>query len=62
MNETITITCYGETETWTDREKAKAFYLNCMANSEGSEQNRYAAIYTQLCMGFAQCSDEQDDE
>jgi len=54
----IHITCYGETETWTDREQAKAFYLEGMMNSEGSERDRYTDIYTQLCEGLTECSDE----
>lgn len=31
-----------------------------MAGSEGSEQERYATIYTQLCLGMTECSDEVD--
>ena len=60
MKEQIQITCYGKTETWTDREKAKAFYLEGIMNSEGSERDRYTDIYTQLCEGFSKCSDEED--
>lgn len=58
--ERIKITCYNEIETWTDREKAKEFYLLCMMNSEGSEKERYCNIYIQLCSGQTECNDEVD--
>lgn len=58
--EEIRITCYCETETWTDREKAKAFYMEAMANSEGSERERYTNIYMQLCEGRTDCNDEEE--
>ncbi len=53
----VTITCYGKTEKM-EREKAKKFYLDCMKNSEGSEQERYTNIYTQLMDGATVCFDE----
>jgi len=56
--EEISITCYGQTEVWTSREKAKAFYLKAMAGSEGSEHERYSNIYMQLCLGLCVCGDE----
>lgn len=55
--EVIKITCYDITETWENRETAKDFYLNCMLNSEGSEQERYTNIYLQLCQGYTNCKD-----
>lgn len=57
--ETIEITCYGSKEIWHDREKAKEFYLLGMNECEGSEKERYAAIYCQLCNGQIICSDEE---
>lgn len=56
--EKIKITCYGKTEIWADREKAKLFYLDCMANSEGAERDRYVNIYLQLMSGETECFDE----
>lgn len=58
MKEEIKITCYGKTETWENREKAKAFYFECMISSEGAERDRYVNIYTQLCLGYVECRDE----
>ena len=42
--EQITTICYGK----------------AMAGSEGSEQERCATIYTQLCLGMTECRDEVD--
>ena len=55
--EIITIECYGKKEQWTSREKAKAFYLDCMRNSEGAERDRYTNIYIQLTEGKKNCTD-----
>ena len=40
--------------------KGGAFFLKAMAGSEGNEQERYATIYTQLCLGMTECRDEVD--
>ena len=53
--EQITTICYGKMDTWQSREEAQAFFLKAMAGSEGSEQERYATIYTQLCLGMIEC-------
>ena len=58
MKESIKITCYGKVEHWNNREKAKAFYFDCMINSEGAERDRYVNIYAQLCLGHTECFDE----
>lgn len=58
MKEKIKITCYRKEEYWDDREKAKAFYLDCMRHSEGAERDRYVNIYIQLCEGQIECTDE----
>ena len=54
----ITTICYGKKDTWQSREEALAFFLQAMAGSEGSEQERYSNIYLQLCLGMTECSDE----
>ena len=56
--EQITTICYGKKDTWQSREEAQVFFLKAMAGSEGSEQERYATIYTQLCLGMTECRDE----
>lgn len=55
----VTTICYGEEKVWDSREEAEAFFLQAMADSEGSEQNRYATIYTKLQMGLEVCSDDE---
>ena len=57
-SEEIVTVCYGQEEKWEKREDALAFYLECMAGSEGSEQSRYTHIYMQLMMGSNYCTDE----
>lgn len=53
----VSITCYGSTEKM-ERKKAIAFYEECAAGSEGSEQSRYINILIGLRMGFHSVSDE----
>lgn len=55
----VTTVCYGESRHWESREEAKAFFLDCMMASEGSEQQRYTTIYSKLCEGFAVCDDDE---
>jgi hypothetical protein len=57
--DTVKITCYGKTQTWDSRKEAADFYLRAIAGSEGSECERYTKIYTELLMGFSECSDEE---
>ena len=52
--------CYGRTEEWSSRREAEQFFLRAMAASEGSEQSRYAKIYTELKMGMEICTDGED--
>ncbi len=58
--EKIWITCYGQKEGWTSRQKALAFYRECIEASEGSERDRYVRIYLQLEEGNTECSDEDE--
>ncbi len=54
----VTTQCYGEKKTWDRREDALEFFLEGMLNTEGSEQSRYASIYSQLKAGADFASDE----
>ena len=56
----ITITCYRKTKSYPEsqRKKMQDFYLEGMACCEGSEQERYAHIYTDLAAGKEHCFDE----
>lgn len=58
MNNKITVVCYGKKEVWNTRGKAIEYYREGIANSEGSERNRYASILSQLLSGQTFCSDE----
>ena len=49
---------YGQIKIWHDREEAKDFFLEAMMNTEGTERDRYTAIYTQLINGLRFCTDE----
>lgn len=52
----VSVTCYGQTKTMT-RRQAVAKYYEAMQCSEGSERDRYCAIYFQLLDGETECSD-----
>ena len=57
--DSVKVTCYGKEETWDERKEAIAFYMKAIAESEGSECERYTKIYTELLMGFSTCTDEE---
>lgn len=44
---------------WNSRKEAEEYYLEAMANTEGSESARYATIYTQLKSGYTVCTDDE---
>ena len=54
----VVIICYNQAEEWESRKQAKAFYMDCMFNSEGSEQERYVNIFRQLEEGQDLCIDD----
>ena len=58
--DTVTTVCYGKKDVWDSRKEAEQFFLRAMAGSEGSEQSRYVKIYTELKMGLALCTDEEE--
>ena len=57
-NKSVNTKCYGKVDVWESREEAKDFFFEAMMNSEGSEHDRYSAIYIQLMNGLDFCSDE----
>ncbi len=57
-NKSVKTKCYGKVDVWESREEAKDFFFEAMMNSEGSEHDRYSAIYIQLMNGLDFCSDE----
>lgn len=57
LNEQVLITCYGQKEKMR-REDAIDFYLEGIGCSDGSERERYYAIYTQLMQGCKTATDE----
>ena len=52
--------CHGEVIKWKSREEAKVFFLEAMMGTEGSEHDRYSAIYLQLIHGLSYCTDCED--
>ena len=50
---------YNQVQEFKDIETAKAFFLDCMKNSEGAEQSRYVQVYTQLLDGHTYCTDDE---
>lgn len=57
LNEKVTVTCYGKTET-TTRRKALEFYYEGMLCCEGAEHDRYETIFFQLMNGAMTASDQ----
>ena len=60
----FTITCYGKTESYPEsqRKEMMNYYLEGMACCEGSEQERYARIYSDLAAGMQHCFDLSWDD
>ena len=58
--QSVTTKCDGEVKKWDNREEAKDFFLEAMMNSDGSEHDRYSAIYIQLMNGLPFCTDEEE--
>lgn len=56
----VKVTCYGEEKVYDDRQEAIDFFEECVANSEGSERNRYVEILIDLRSGKIDCSDKED--
>lgn len=59
--QSVTTKCYGEVKKWNNREEAKDFFLEAMMNSDGSEHDRYSAVYIQLMNGLPFCTDCEED-
>ena len=55
--DSVTTICYGEKRIWNSRMEAEEFFLMGICNSEGSEQERYVSVYSQLQAGDNVCSD-----
>ena len=62
MNKTkeVICVCYGHEHKFNSTKEAKAFFLDCMMGSEGSERERYTNIYCQLEEGQTYCTDMED--
>ena len=50
---------YNQVQEFKDRKTAIEFFLDCMKNSEGSEQSRYVQVYSQLLEGHTYCTDNE---
>ena len=58
--DSVTTVCYGEEKVWDSRNEAKDFFLEGLNATDGSERERYAAIYTKLILGKNYCTDDLD--
>ena len=58
--DSVTTVCYGEEKVWDSRKEAKDFFLEGLKATDGSERERYAAIYTKLVLGKNYCTDDLD--
>lgn len=56
LNETVSVTCYNQTQKMTRREALEKFYEG-MKFSEGSEHERYETLFFQLLEGLTECDD-----
>ena len=59
-NVSITVTCYGEKMTFESRNEAINFFMDGVANSDGSERARYNNILNQLHCGRTVCFDDEE--
>lgn len=57
--DSVKVTCYGDIKVWDSRKEAMEFYLRAMAESEGSEHERYSKIYVELSLGMSTVTDEE---
>ncbi len=53
-----TTVCYGEKRNWKTMDEALEFFLVGMMNSDGSERDRYARVYSKLKSGSLFATDE----
>ena len=58
--DSVTTVCYGEEKVWDSRKEAKDYFLEGLKATEGSERERYAAIYAKLIVGKKYCTDDLD--
>ena len=61
MDNKVTIKLYGK-EKIMERDAAIDWMIECISNSEGSEQQRYVTILKQLSSGKMICVDEEEEE
>ena len=59
--DSVSITCYGTTQSWDDRKEALRFYKQAAEECEGAERDRYTRIVFQLMDGKSICSDQESE-
>ncbi len=52
-----TTVCYGRIQNWNTMDEALSYFLEGMMNSEGSERDRYATVYSKLKSGEMYATD-----
>ena len=60
-NDSVTTICYGREKEWGSRQEAIRFFMEGIAECEGSEQSRYITIVFKLQRGARICSDDPDE-
>lgn len=55
IHEPIKTICYKKEQTWNKRAEALDFFYDCVANSEGSERDRYLNIIDDIFAGKTVC-------
>lgn len=55
--DSVITVCGGAKKEWTSRKEALAFFLEGIAETDGSEQERYIKIYSALMEGKSVCTD-----
>lgn len=60
--DSVSVTCYGITADWDNRNEAILYYAEGLNNSEGSEKERYSNIVWGLIDGDKKVADYPEDE
>lgn len=55
----VTVTCYGKTQHYSNKDEAIRFFSEAARHSDGSELERYSRILCQLREGRLDCNDDE---
>lgn len=60
MDKKVICKCYGTEQEFSTRQEAVEFFMEGLMCSEGSEQERYANVLSDLWLGKTYCTDGID--